>query len=52
MLQEFRSGTEWDKLYKYVTQVARFHDINEAPPRPRRQRSLPSRLSAEANVAF
>ena len=51
-LQEFRSDTEWDKLYKYVTEVARFHDINEAPPRPRRQRSLPSRLSAEANVVI
>ena len=49
-LQEFRSDEEWDKLYKYVTDVAKLHDINEAPPRPRRQRRLPSRLSAEANV--
>jgi len=50
MLQEFCSDTEWDKLYKCVAEVARSHDINEAPSRPCRQRSLPSRLSAEANV--
>jgi len=49
-LQEFRSDTEWDKLYKYVTDAAKLHDISEAPPRPRRQRRLPSRLSADAGV--
>jgi len=46
---EFHSDKEWDKLYKYVTKL---HDINEAPPRPRYQRCLPSRLSAEANVVL
>jgi len=43
----FYSDKEWDKLYKYVTDVA---NINEAPARPCRQRCLPSKLSAEINV--
>jgi len=49
-LKHFDSDKERDKLYKYVTDVAKLHDINEAPQRPHCRRRLPSRLSAEANV--
>jgi len=47
-LQEFCSNEECDKLCKYVNNVVKLHDSNEAPPRAHRQRHLPSRLSAEA----
>ena len=43
-LQSFRTDTEWDKHYKYITDAASLFDIAVMPLRPRRSRQLPQRL--------
>ena len=43
-LQIFRSDQEWEKHYKYVTDVAALHDISTAPPRPQCTRQILRRL--------
>ena len=44
ILQSFRTDTEWDKHYKYITDAASLFDIAVMPLRPRRSRQLPQRL--------
>ena len=43
-LQQFRSDEEWIKLYKYVMDVASLHNIEVAPQRSQRQRTMPKRF--------
>ena len=43
-LQLFRSDLEWQKHYKYTTDIATLHDISVSSPRPQRQRQLPRRM--------
>ena len=43
-LQQFRSDEEWNKLYKYVVDVASLHNIEIAPLRSQRQRKMPKRF--------
>ena len=43
-LQIFHSNQEWEKHYKYVTDVAALHDISTAPPRPQCTRQISRRL--------
>ena len=43
-LQQFRSDEEWNKLYKYVVDVASLHNIEIAPLRSQRQRTMPKRF--------
>ena len=42
-LQQFRSDKEWNKLYKYVVDVASLHNMEIAPLRSQRQRTMPKR---------
>ena len=43
-LQSFRTDTEWDKHYKYITDATSLFDIAVMPLRPRCSRHLPQRL--------
>ena len=40
----FRSDLEWEKHYKYTTDVAALHNISVSSPRLQRQRQLPRRF--------
>ena len=44
ILQQFRSDEEWNKLYKYVVDVASLHNIEIAPLRSQHQRTMPKRF--------
>ena len=44
-LQQFRSDEEWSKLYKYVKDVASLHNIEIAPLRNTRSRTVPKRFA-------
>ena len=43
-LQLFHSDQEWEKHYKYATNVATLHNISTTPQRPRCNRQIPQRL--------
>ena len=43
-VKEFRSDTEWGKVFKYVQDVATLHHIDVSTSRPQRQRQVPRRL--------
>ena len=43
-LQHFRSDGEWEKIYRYVNDVAILNTIDVTSPRSQRQRRPPSRL--------
>ena len=43
-LELFRSDQEWEKLYKYTTDVAVLHNISTISQRPRCSRQTPRRL--------
>ncbi len=45
-LEEFRSDSVWENVFKYVQDVAALHGITVTPPRPRRQGQLPRRLES------
>ena len=44
ILQQFRSDEEWNKLYKYVVDVASLHNIEIAPLWSQHQRTMPERF--------
>ena len=43
ILQDFRTDSKWEQLYKYVQDVASLHNIQTEVPRPQRSRQLPRR---------
>ena len=43
-MQFFRGDLEWQKHYKYTTDIAALHDISVSSPRPQRQRQLSRRF--------
>ena len=43
-LKDFRSDSEWAKIYKYAKDVANVYKIHEVEQRPRQTRNLPRRF--------
>ena len=41
ILQDFRTDSKWEQLFKYVQDVASLHNIQTEVPRPQRSRQLP-----------
>ena len=45
-LNEFRSDSAWEHLFKYAQDVAALHNITVTPPRPKRLGNRPRRLES------
>ena len=43
-LEDFRTDSNWERLFTYIESVAKLHGINIVGHRPSRKRKLPSRL--------
>ena len=44
ILEEFRSDSQWNHIFKYVKDVADLHGISVDLPQPCRHKQLPKRL--------